>query len=70
MALIRGIEEAAASTPIAPPGWYDRKTSAGLLPGIVCSRSATARDRASPKASATVVEVVGADKPKETLSGS
>jgi hypothetical protein len=37
---------------------------------IVCSLSATERDRASPRAKATVVEVVGADKPKDTLSGS
>lgn len=37
---------------------------------MVCSVSATERDRASPKANATVVDVVGADKPKETLSGS
>jgi hypothetical protein len=37
---------------------------------MVCSLSATERDRASPKANATVVEVVGADKPKETFSGS
>ena len=70
MSLSRGIEGAAAAIPIAPPGWYDRKTSAGLLPGIVYSLPATERARASHRASATVVEVVGADKPKDTLSGS
>ena len=36
----------------------------------MCSLPATERARASPRANATVVEEVGADKPKETLSGS
>lgn len=37
---------------------------------MVCSLWATERDRASPRANATVVEEVGADRPKDTLSGS
>ena len=37
---------------------------------MVCNLSATDRDRASPRANATVVEEVGADRPKDLLSGS
>jgi len=42
----------------------------GPLPGRLCNLRATARARASPRASATVVEVVGAETPKEVCSGS
>lgn len=59
-----------AIAPIAPPGWCDWNTSAGPRPGRVCSFRATARARASPRARATVVDVVGAERPKEIFSSS
>jgi hypothetical protein len=66
-----GVAEAEAyATPIAPPGWNIRKTSAGLLSGVVCSLLAVARASASPTASATVVDEVGAGNLKDTSSDS
>lgn len=56
--------------PMAPPGWWERKTEEGEVPGEEWRRSATARARASPMARATVVEVVGAERPKDVSSDS
>lgn len=50
--------------PIAPPGWFCKKTEATLA----CNSLDTATARASPRASAIVVEVVGAEKPNESVS--
>ncbi|KAG7144041.1 hypothetical protein HYQ46_007222 [Verticillium longisporum] len=54
------------AAPIAPPGWFRAKTPATLG----CSSSAAAMATASPTASATVVDVVGADTPNEDVSDS
>ena len=62
---------AANLAPIAPPGWFLLKISLGSLPDkVVCRYLEAAMASASPNASATVVEVVGAGTPKETSSGS
>lgn len=61
---------AAAATPIAPPGWNPRKTSAGLFPVAVCNFRAVAIANASPNDKATVVDDVGALTPKEDSSSS
>jgi hypothetical protein len=60
--------DAAAAAPIAPPGWYPLNTSDGPWPGNVCNSSAVASAKASPSASATVVELVGAERPKDVSS--
>lgn len=62
-----GVETADAA-PMAPPGWKPLNTSAGPRPGVVCKLRAVASARASPSASATVVDVVGADTPNEVSS--
>lgn len=62
--------DAVEAAPIAPPGWKLLNTSAGPLPGEVCSLLAVAIARASPSERATVVEDVGADTPTDVSSSS
>jgi hypothetical protein len=68
--MLEGVRTAAEAAPIAPPGWKPLKTSAGPLPGVLCSRRAVAIANASPNASATVVDEVGARTPSEDSSSS
>lgn len=58
----------AAPAPMAPPGWKLRNTSAGLLPGAVCSSRAMAMANASPRHNATAVDEVGAPTPSDVSS--
>lgn len=53
-----------ASAPMAPPGWFWVNTAWTLM----CSSLEMTTARASPSASAIVVDVVGALKPKEAVS--
>lgn len=62
--------DAVDAAPIEPPGCKLLNTSAGPLPGEVCSLFAVAIARASPSERATVVEDVGADTPTEASSSS
>lgn len=62
------VAAATAAAPIAPPGWYPLNISEGPWPGRVCRFCAVASASASPRARATVVELVGADRPKEVSS--
>ena len=55
---------AAFAAPIAPPGWYCENTAATSI----CNSFEMTTASASPRASAMVVEVVGAGKPKESIS--
>lgn len=68
--VVAAVAAAAAAAPMAPPGWKLLKTSAGPRSGDLCSRCAVARARASPRARATVVDEVGALRPKEDSSSS
>lgn len=56
------------SAPMAPPGWFAAKTVGVSRPESECSVSATLRARLSPSARVMVVDVVGAEKPKEAVS--
>lgn len=53
-----------ASAPMAPPGWFFVNTAWTLI----CSSLEMTTARASPSARAMVVDVVGALKPKESVS--
>lgn len=58
------------AAPMAPPGWFAAKMAGVCRPAAVWSSSATDRARLSPNASVMVVDVVGAETPKEEISDS
>lgn len=70
LAMVGAEEGGLRAAPMAPPGWLAAKMAGVCRPAELWSSSATARARLSPRARVMVVEVVGAETPKDEISDS